>query len=74
MRQDLVLDYGGVGLDVDGFDSEGRDLGKKDAAKRVGDGGINVDEVKLGEEGGIAVEFDSKGLGGGGGGCQRVDI
>lgn len=62
MRQDFILDYGGVGLDVDCFDGEGGDLGEKDAAEGVGNGGIYMDEVELGEEGGIAVEFDLEGL------------
>lgn len=65
MRQDFVLDYGGVGLYVDSFDGKGGDLGKEDAAESVGDRGIDVDEVKLGEEGSVAVEFDTKCLEGG---------
>lgn len=62
MRQDFILDYGGVGLDVNCFDGEGGDLGEEDAAEGVGNGGIHMDEVEFGEEGGIAVEFDSEGL------------
>lgn len=65
MRQDFVLDYGGVSLDVNSFDGERGDLGKEDTAEGIGDRGIDVDEVEFGEEGGVAVEFDTEGLGGG---------
>lgn len=34
--EDLVLDDGGVVLDVDVLDGEGRDLGDEDAAEGVG--------------------------------------
>lgn len=66
MRQDFVLDYGGVSLDVNSFDGERGDLGEEDTAEGIGDRGIDVDEVEFGEEGGVAVEFDTEGLGG----CQ----
>lgn len=56
------MDDGGVGLDIDCFYGEGRDFCEEDAAEGVGDGGIDVDEVELGEERGIAVEFDAEGL------------
>lgn len=49
---------------VDSFDSKRGDLGEEDAAESVGNRGIYVDEVELGEEGGVAVEFDTKFLGG----------
>lgn len=48
---------------VDSFDGKGGDLGEEDAAESVGDRGIDVYEVEFGEEGGVAVEFDTKCLG-----------
>lgn len=44
MGENFVLDDGGVVVDEDVFDSEGRDFGEEDAAEGVGDGGVNIDE------------------------------
>lgn len=63
MRQDFVLDYGGVSLDIDSFDGERGDLGEEDTTEGIGDRGIDVDEVEFGKEGSVAVEFDTEGLG-----------
>lgn len=57
----LVLDHGGVVLDVDVLDGERRDLGDEDAAKGVSQRGVDADEgegriVEL-----VAVELDGEG-------------
>ena len=44
LRQYLVLNYGGVVLDVDRLNGEGRHFGEQDATEGVGDGGINANE------------------------------
>ena len=62
MGKDFVGHDGGVVVDVDVFDGKGGNLGKEDAAKGIGDGGVDVDEGEGGFEGEIAVELDMEGL------------
>lgn len=47
MREDLVLDHGGVVMHEHGVDGEGRDLGDQDAAEGVGNRGVDADEREL---------------------------
>lgn len=58
MREDFVLDDGGVLVDEDVFDGEGGDFADEDAAEGVGDGGVYSSEG----EGGVVrfrgVELD----------------
>lgn len=61
MREHLVLNHGGVVLDVDVLDGERRDLGDEDSSEGVGQRGVDADEgegriVEL-----VAVELDGEG-------------
>lgn len=58
--EDLILDHGGVVVDVDGLDGEGGDLGDEDAAEGVGDGGVDANEGKGRLGGGQVVELDAE--------------
>lgn len=70
MGEDLVLNDRGVVVDEDVFDGKGGDFGKENAAKGVGDGGIDADKREGSIEGLEFVKFDLKGLGGS---CQLLD-
>lgn len=61
MCEHLVLNHGGVVLDVDVLDGERRDLGDEDSSEGVGQRGVDADEgegriVEL-----VAVELDGEG-------------
>lgn len=60
VRQDLILDDGGVVLDVDVLDGEGRDLGEQDATEGVGQRGVDADEGEGGVEGVVLVKVDAE--------------
>jgi hypothetical protein len=61
--EDLVLDDGGVVVDEDVFDGEGGDLGEKDAAESVCDGGVEAGEGEGGVVWRVGVEGDVEVLG-----------
>ena len=42
MGEHFVLDYGGVVVDEDLFDGEGRNLGEEDAAECIGYGSVDA--------------------------------
>jgi hypothetical protein len=54
----LVSEDGGVVVDEDVFDGEGRNLGKEDAPEGIGDGGVEMDEGEDGVVTLVLVEFD----------------
>lgn len=54
MREDFVLDDGGVVVHEDVFDGEGGNFGEENAAEGIGDGGVDAYE---GEGGVVGVEF-----------------
>jgi hypothetical protein len=58
VRQDFVLNHGGVILDEDVLDGEGGDLGDQDAPEGVGQRGVDADERKGGIVLLVLVEFD----------------
>ena len=58
MGKDFVLDDGGIVVDENKFDGEGRDLSEKDAAEGIGDRCVNAYEGKGGVVGGVFVELD----------------
>lgn len=60
MAEHFVLDHGGVVVDPDVLDGDGRDLGDHDAAESVGDGGVDADQAEGGIVLAIVVELDAQ--------------
>ena len=60
MREDFVLDYGGVVVHEDEFDGEGGDFGDEDSAEGVGKGCIDAYEGERGLVRVIFVEFNAE--------------
>lgn len=61
VRENLVLDDGGVVLDIDVLDGERRDLGDEDAPESVGERGVDADEREGRIVGFVSVELDGEG-------------
>lgn len=63
MGKDFVLDDGGILVDEDILNGEGRYFGEQDSAEGVGDGGVDGDEGEGRVVGGVSVEVDVEVLG-----------
>lgn len=60
MCENLILNDGGIVIHKDEFDSHGRYFGNEDAAKCIGNGGVEADERERRVEWVIFVELDSE--------------
>lgn len=60
MCEHLILDDGGIVIHKDEFDSDGRYFGNEDAAKCIGNGGVETDEREGRIEWVVFVELDSE--------------